>query len=712
MNTSELVQPRHLAKKAKIYIRQSSPNQVLHNLESQKLQYALRDRARGLGWHDDDIDIIDMDLGQSGADIAFRAGYQNLVSEIALGNVGMILAIEATRLGRNCTHWYQLLDLCGHHDCLIADRDGVYDPVSINGRLLLGLKGQISELELHTIRARMTSGLLNKAKRGELALRLPTGLQRLESGTVIKDPNLEVQSRIELIFSTLLKHKTLGQTVKWFHEQDLLIPRANVHGVVSWKPATSDMLASTVHNPAYAGAAVYGRTRFKRSEKTGRKAPVAVPEDQWRYCVHDKFPHYIDWETYLQIQAMLSDNQAEYSRKRSRGIPRQGTALLQGIVYCSECGHKMPVHFKTSGNNSPVNNSPVNNSPVNNSPVNNSPGQYVCTHRRQRAIGSLCQSISAAAVDKQVVAWFFEAFSPSEINIAQDILKQCDQERATVLSAKTQQVQRLRYEAQLTERQFMKSDPDNRLVTSELERRWEVSLRELKSAEEALTQEEQTVAQYIIPADLLEQLEDIGASLPQLWESGLLTLPQRKSLLRTLIDKVMLHRVSSTVISVRVVWRGGATSGDCITVDAGRATALSRCTELQSAVEQMVKEGIGDQEIAATLTGNGFCSPKSDQVLVNTVINIRLSKGLLRDPGRSYPRSVTGFLSVSQMAKKLGVTPAWIHARIGNGTIEVEKDGQFNCYLFPDTVDELAKLQRLVSNSQAKSSISRRQHRA
>lgn len=661
-------------------------------LTSQKLKYALRDRAQGLGWHDDDIDIIDMDLGQSGADIAFRAGYQNLVSEIALGNVGMILAIEATRLGRNCTHWYQLLDLCGHHDCLIADRDGVYDPVSINGRLLLGLKGQISELELHTIRARMTSGLLNKAQRGELALRLPTGLQRLESGIVIKDPNLGVQSRIELIFSTLLKRKTLGQTVKWFHEQDLLIPRANVHGVVSWKPATRDMLASTVHNPAYAGAAVYGRTRFKRSEKTGRKAPVAVPDDQWRYCVHDKFPHYINWETHLQIQAMLSDNQAEYSRKRSRGIPRQGTALLQGIVYCSECGHKMAVHFKTSGNNVP--------------------GQYVCSHRRQRTGGSLCQSISAAAVDKQVVAWFFEALSPSEINVAQDILKQCDQERATVLLAKTQQVQRLRYEAQLAERQFMKSDPDNRLVTSELERRWEVSLRELKSAEEALTQEEQTVAQYIIPADLLEQLEDIGASLPQLWESGLLTLPQKKSLLRTLIDKVVLHRVSDSVISVRVVWRGGATSGDCITVDASRATALSRCSELQSAVEQMVKAGIGDQEIAATLTGKGFRSPKSDQVLVNTVINIRLSKGLLRDPGRSYPRNVSEFLSVSQMAKKLGVTPAWIHARIGNGTIEIEKDGQFNCYLFPDTADEFAKLQRLVSASQAKSSISKRHHRA
>jgi hypothetical protein len=239
-----------------------------------------------------------------------------------------------------------------------------------------------------------------------------------------------------------------------------------------------------------------------------------------------------------------------------------------------------------------------------------------------------------------------------------------------------------------------------------------VSLRELKSAEEALCRDEQSTAQYIIPADLLEQLEDIGRSLPQLWESGLLSLAQKKSMLRSLIDKVVLHRVSSVLVSVRVVWRGGATSGDCIAVVAGRSTSLSSFPELQSAVEQMTVAGHSDQNIAKTLTAQGYHSPKGDTVLVSTVRTIRLSNGQLHQPDRSYPRNVAGYLSVSQMAKKLGVTPSWIHARIRNGTIQVEKDSQLHCYLFPDTTDQLAELERLIPTSQSKSSFSQGHHDA
>lgn len=389
---------------------------------------------------------------------------------------------------------------------------------------------------------------------------------------------------------------------------------------------------------------------------------------------------------------MLSDNQAEYTRKKSRGVPRQGTALLHGIVYCSECGHKMHVQYKASRNNDT--------------------GRYVCSYHQQRTGGSPCQSITSAVIDNQVIQWFFEALSPSEIDISQSILKQCDQERATVLLARTQQVERLRYEAGLAERQFMKSDPDNRLVTGELERRWEVSLRELKSAEEELYQDEQSTAQYIIPADLLEQLEDVGRSLPQLWESGLLSLAQKKSLLRTLVDKVVLRRVDTELVSVRVVWRGGATSGDCIALSARRSISLSDFPELQSAVEQLASVGHSDQEIATTLTSQGYRSPKSDTVLVSTVRTIRLSKGQLQQPERSYPRNVPGFLSVSQMAKKLGVRQSWIHARIRSGTIQVEKNAELHCYLFPDTPDQLAKLERIVTDFQSNSGFSQVHHDA
>ena len=292
MNTSELVQPRHLIRSAEIYVRQSSPNQVLTNKESQRMQYALRDRACSLGWQEHDIHVIDDDLGRSGASIEGREGYQKLVARIALGKVGILLAFDATRLARNCSHWYQLLDLCGLHDCLIADRDGVYDPTSINGRLLLGLKGQISELELHTIRARLTAGLLGKAERGDLELTLPTGLVRAD-GIATKHPSAEVRERIDLIFSTFMQQKSVSQTVRWFVNNDLLLPRRDHHGDVHWKRVTSASVSCFLNNPAYAGAAAYGRTRWKKSQNNGKMQEVNLPRNQWRYCVQDKFPAYI-----------------------------------------------------------------------------------------------------------------------------------------------------------------------------------------------------------------------------------------------------------------------------------------------------------------------------------------------------------------------------------------------------------------------------------
>ncbi len=258
-----------------------------------------------------------------------------------MGKVGILIAFDATRLARNCTHWYQLLDLCGRVDCLIADRDGVYDPTSINGRLLLGLKGQISELELHTIRARLTAGILSKAERGELELVLPTGLERPEPGIAVKHPSIEVQQRIDLVFSTLLEQKSVSQTVRWFLRHDLLLPRRTTAGDILWKRATAASISSIVNNPAYAGAAVYGRTRWKKSESTGKMQGCSLPRQQWRYCVHDKFPAYISWETFERIQTMLRDNYSEYSRNKTRGVPREGKALLHGIMYCGECGHKM-----------------------------------------------------------------------------------------------------------------------------------------------------------------------------------------------------------------------------------------------------------------------------------------------------------------------------------------------------------------------------------
>jgi DNA invertase Pin-like site-specific DNA recombinase len=349
MTTFELITAQHRARKAVIYIRQSSPHQPIDNQESLRLQYALRHRALELGWEASNIEIIDCDLGTTGASTEHREGFKELLMQVTLGEVGMILSFDVTRLSRNCSDWYPLLDVCGYRGCLIADRESVYDPASANGRLLLGLKGQLSELELHTIRTRLTAGLLNKAERGELALTLPIGLVRDPGGLVHKHPDQEVQSRLMLVFETFLQQRSASKVLRVFNEQALRLPRKDRFGDIIWRKPTVPAILSILKHPAYAGAFTYGRCRTVRTGPGPHQArQKRLPIEEWRIRVNDKYPAYISWETYEQIQAMLKDNHAEYDRNKTRGIPRPGSALLHGVVYCGECGHKMVVQYKKS----------------------------------------------------------------------------------------------------------------------------------------------------------------------------------------------------------------------------------------------------------------------------------------------------------------------------------------------------------------------------
>jgi len=330
---SELVKPHHLRRRAVIYVRQSTPHQVLNNQESLRLQYALHGRARALGWHEADIEVIDSDLGTSGAAIDHRRGFKELVARVTLGEVGLILSIDVTRLARNCSDWYPLLDVCGHRECLIADRDGVYDPGTPNGRLLLGLKGTISELELHTIRSRLTAGLLAKAERGELALPLPVGLVRDAAGVVTKTPDREVQARIALVFDTFLQRRTAVRVVRTLHERGLALPRRDRDGQTCWRRPTIPAVTTMLKNPAYAGAFVYGRAQMgPRRRGDGRTMHKCRSLEEWKIVVKDKYPAFIDWKTFERIQTMLRDNRAEYLLNKTRGIPRDGAALLHGIA--------------------------------------------------------------------------------------------------------------------------------------------------------------------------------------------------------------------------------------------------------------------------------------------------------------------------------------------------------------------------------------------
>ena len=676
MSRSELVSSAHLQRKALIYIRQSTPHQVLSNQESLRLQYALQQRAVDLGWRQEDIEIIDADLGMTGASASHRLGFQGLVARVTLGQVGIILSVDVTRLSRNCSDWYPLLDVCGYRGCLIADRDGIYDPGSANGRLLLGLKGQLSELELHTIKARMTAGLLNKAQRGELALSLPIGLVRNAIGKVHKDPNREVQDRLALIFTTFLRARSASKVLQFLNTHDLCLPRRDRFGDVVWKKPTVAAILQILKNPAYAGAFVYGKTRSVRKDPTSpHTQEVRLPMDQWKIRINDIYPAYITWDTFEQIQQMLVENYAAYDRNKSRGVPRDGAALLHGMVYCGECGHKMVVQYKNGT-------------------------RYLCNYLRQQYHVPVCQYIHADPVDEKIVEAVFQALSPVELDVYAAAVATQQATAQNVTHAHHQHLERLRSEATLAGRQFNHVDPDNRLVAAELEKRWEGALADLKQAEETeATRIISPPSLLALNSELQTAFRAIGQHLPALWQQGLISQRHKKALLRALIDKVVVHRFARDQMQARIVWKGGETTTFVIPVPIGTFKDLAGAEDMERLILERSAAGILDEEIAQELTDLGYRSPMGLVVLPSTVKGIRLKQGIFHKRSQSHPRRIEGMLTISQIATALDMDPHWIYDRIHNGTIQVDKDPTTRLFLFPDSPTTLEQFRHLRSGT-------------
>ncbi|WLB88853.1 recombinase family protein [Bradyrhizobium japonicum] len=671
---SELIKPIHLARRAVVYIRQSTTHQVVTNQESLRLQYALRQRDIELGWPEAGIDVIDADLGISGASAAQRSGFKELVGRVGLKEVGLILSIDVTRLARNCSDWYPLLDICGLHGCLIADRDGVYDPGSANGRLLLGLKGTISELELHTIRSRLTAGLLAKAERGELALTLPIGLVRDPSGVVVKDPNLEVQERLELLFETFLKVRTIAKVMREFNDRGLELPRRDRHGDLHWARATTSAVAAILKNPAYAGAFVYGRTRLRRPSDGRLPTKVPKPIEQWRIIVKDRYPPYIAWQSYEKIRGIVSDNRAEYMRNKTRGAPREGELLLQGIAWCGRCGHKMYARYKGGA-------------------------EYVCNHLHSHQGLPACQYIRARRVDAAVAQAFLTALAPAEIDALSCARRAQQQAYKAMQSGAEQQLERRRYEAALAERQFNRVDPDNRLVAAELECRWEVALKEVRVAEEALARlkSPQAIAQITVGNKVLnDKVVRLSGRLPEIWTDPGTTDAKRKALLRCLIDKVILDRGEHDVVRMRIVWRGGAVTDIEVKMRVNSVADLTQGAEMRERVLELARAKMHDDEIAAKLTSEGHRSPNCpDKVLPITVQRIRLHAGLKGlTEQRTRWRHSTDLLSAQQLAGVLNIPVNWLYVQIRQGRLLIDRHPS-GAHLFSNTSRVIEAVRKL-----------------
>jgi DNA invertase Pin-like site-specific DNA recombinase len=672
MSTTPVAQPHHLSRKAVIYSRQSTGHQVLTTTESQQLQHAMRAHARHLGWPDEHIEVVETDLGRSAQSTAGRDGYKALLAEVALGQVGIVLSYESTRLSRNCTAWYPLLALWAYNQCLIADRDGVYDAATPNGRLLLGMKGIVSEVELHTLRGRLIAGVQQKAQRGDLALALPAGLLRQDDGGVVKEPDQAVQHAITLVFQTFLERRSASQVVRLLRDQGLRLPRRHRNRETVWRSPTVAAVIAILRNPAYAGTFAYGKTQTQVPPGRGRPQQRRRPLAEWKVIVHDRYPAYVTWETFARIAALWDDNYAAYEHNRRRGVPRHGAARLQGIVYCGRCGPKMMVQYK--GGNA-----------------------YLCNYLRGQTQAPGCQRVPADPVDQQVVAAFFEALAPAELDLYEHALAQRRQQQQEVDRAQQYALQRLAYEVDRARHRYEQVDPAYRLVAAELERRWEAALQALQEAQAQYTRARQAPAddlrRTLSPA-LRETFSTVGQALPTLWPQDTLSRAQRKALLRCLIEQVVVERQVPDTIATRIVWRGGAVSELAVPCTVGTLRDVTGFAEMEAQILRLEAQGHSDEAIAERLTLQGFRSPQRPRVLASTVQTIRLRHGRLHRYRGPRPRRVPGGLTVSQLATALGVKAHWLYHLISRGRISVGRDEASGLYLFPDRPETLEALRQ------------------
>ena len=661
----EKITASHLARTAYLYVRQSTLRQVVENTESTTRQYALRERAVALGWPMERVVVIDSDLGQSGASAVDREGFQRLVSEVGLGHAGIVLGLEVSRLARNSTDWHRLLELCALADTLILDEDGLYDPAHFNDRLLLGLKGTMSEAELHVLKARLRGGILSRARRGELKQMLPIGFVYDSEDRVMLDPDAQVQAAVRLLFATFQRTGSCLAVAKAFLEQHLLFPRrvrsGPKKGQLHWGELLHCRVTQIIHNPRYAGAFAFGRTRQRRRPNGKIESRKVKPED-W-ILIRDAHPGYLTWSQYEDNVRRVKANAASWGPDRRQGPPREGNALLQGLVICGTCGERMTVRYHSyRGNAVPT---------------------YWCGRRRlQRGESGLCQTIHGASLDAVIGDVLVEMMTPLAIEAALTVQQELVNREQEADRLRRQQVERARYEADVAERRFLQVDPDHRLVADALEAAWNARLRALAAAQEEY---EQTTARQTRLVDDAERdrLFALTTDFPRLWHDPVTSMKEKKRIARLLILDVTLTKSDALHADIR--FTGGATRSLVIPFP-------KTCVELRTTDAAVVREidtlldTYTDGEIADLLNERGVRTVVATPWTPARVGRLRQTYALKDRRSRLLEE---GLLSPDELAERYHVARSTVHLWRQRGLLRAHPVNDRGDYLYEIPPDAL-----------------------